>query len=451
MFQYAFRSLSAVFTACYLIFSVGFCTAQPEVETYIPKSPDQPSQPESVNILQMLPEASLPLQKLVDSYMEGLPQESAVRFHVQTVSGDDYHAALHSKLLAGEAVDLFHLQGAADIERFQQYLEDLSTLPWIKEAVDGTLDNVTMNGAVYGLPYSLEGVGFVVNRAVFDAAEISLAEIHNFEDLSGAFMELRDAIDAGTLSESFPDLAAVTELAGGDSAYLGGTVSELLLAGSFSSPANAFLSSSVPLPNAAAAEEMMKLLARVSPHRGDWTQIPNVTRQQMIEGGLAAERVAVVLSNTEVFRRVYQANSDMEGKLALLPLYFPEYETGSIFLGAPAWWGIRASAEEPVRAQAKAFLSWLYHSEQGCAAYSEQLSALSPYQEMAASTGIALHRQLISAQQSGLCLPRLAPDAPNGWNAHFATLLQDYFKVYEKEWTELTAESQNTWTELRQS
>ncbi len=47
------------------------------------------------------------------------------------------------------------------------YVEDLSDQEWLKNAVDGSLDDVTLDGKVYGIPVSVEGYGLVYNKEIF--------------------------------------------------------------------------------------------------------------------------------------------------------------------------------------------------------------------------------------------------------------------------------------------
>ena len=117
------------------------------------------------------------------------------------------------------------------------------------------------------------------------------------------------------------------------------------------------------MTDAAAAESLFKLLARYSPQRDDWPSLARVPQNQMLESGLAAQRVAVVLHSTEIYRRVYPVSPDLEGQLALLPVYLEDMEDGAVYLGAPAYWAVNANSGETVKEQALALLELLYRSE----------------------------------------------------------------------------------------
>lgn len=443
MFGYAWRSIVAVMTAFYLFLSTGACAVHTENDALAPVY-EIPLGKSSVAVLQSDGENGRALQIATERYAQSLGV--SLSFTIQTVTGDDYRAALRSRLMAGEEVDLFHLRGSDDVARLQPWLENMSMLPWIYDAVPGTLDAVTAEGAVYGAPYSYEGIGFVVNRGIFEAAGIPLADIRDFEDLSDAFYELRDQIDAGDLADTFPELVAVADIAVQDSDYLGTQLAELLLSGSYTSPART-RDSAPTLPDAEGAGELITLLARVSPQRTGWTEFAGVTEARMVEGGIATERVAVILHSTDSYRRIYAANAAMEGKLALLPVYLPDSEQGAVYAGPSAWWAIRAEADESVKEVAGGLLTWLYQTDEGGEVLADGLGLLSPY-ERTARTGVRLHQELLSAQEQGLTLPRLAPEAPYGWGTDvFAAQLREYFTAYQKEWADVVEECRTGWAE----
>lgn len=451
MFSYAFRAFSAFLTTIYLLAAAGSCSVLPtdeNVSATSPGVPEEPSRQVSVNILQSMPEASMALLKAGEQYAASTGD--SVVFHVQTVSGEDYRAALRTKLLAGEPVDLFHLTGVDDVQRLSPLLGDLSpSMPWVEDAAGNTLEAVTKEGSVYGIPYSLEGIGLIANRRIFEEAGIDLTQINDYESMSEAFFELRDKIDAGELAESFPDLEAVTDLAAQDAVYMGGTVSELLLSESFSSPAQAYQSAFLSMPDAEDAGNFMLMFARNSAQRLNWSTFPSITQQRIVEGGLAAERVAVILHNTEIYNQVYDANPDLQGQLALLPVYYENAEQGMVFTGAPVWWGVRAGADDATKQHAQGLLSWLYHSEVGGQALAEEFGILSPYRDTAATTGVALHSQLLTAIDSGLSRPQLASSAPSGWNDVFAAQMNEYFTVYDKEWSDVVDACAGEWAARR--
>lgn len=453
MLSHAFHSVLAVFTAVYLLLAAGSCSVKPEETVYSPQlgiSLGVSGGETPVNILQCMPDTGYALQTAAEEYGDVYGRDD-LSFHIQTVSNrEDYRAKLRTSILSGEAVDLFHLTGASDVERLADYLLDLSGLEWLDEAPEDVFDPVARPEGIYGVPYSMEGSGFLANRRVFEAAGVSLAEIHDFESFSEALVELRDAIDAGELREAFPELEAVTDFAGQDKDYLSGEVAEWLLAGAAATPYQAHRSAGVTLVNAEPAEELVKLLARVSPHRQDWTLLPGVTQERMVENGLAAERVAMVYQSTTMARRIVAANPGLLEQLTFLPVYFPDREEGVVFRGSTVWWGVRAAAAAKTREGATGFLTWLYCSEEGTQRLADDFGVLSPFADAAQAGGLPLHRQMLRQTERSAAAPRLAPEAPGRWGEDvFAEQLQAYFTVYDKSWESLVEACETGWMEQR--
>lgn len=83
-----------------------------------------------------------------------------------------------------------------DLLRAKDKLEDLSDLACVKEASDGTLDAVEEDGAIYGVPYRIEGMGLIYNRKVLDqilGEDFDPNTIHTLEELTSIFQKIQDS------------------------------------------------------------------------------------------------------------------------------------------------------------------------------------------------------------------------------------------------------------------
>lgn len=76
----------------------------------------------------------------------------------------------------------------------------------------GSLDLLTVDGKVYGLPVSTEGLGLVVNKKIFDDAGIDISNLKSMKDFDDAFSKLDAKIKDGSLAnvDSCKNLKAVT-------------------------------------------------------------------------------------------------------------------------------------------------------------------------------------------------------------------------------------------------
>lgn len=57
-----------------------------------------------------------------------------------------------------------------DVEKFKDRVLDLTSEPWMKDAVENSTTATTFDGKNYAFPFSIEGYGFIYNQKVLDQA-----------------------------------------------------------------------------------------------------------------------------------------------------------------------------------------------------------------------------------------------------------------------------------------
>lgn len=83
-----------------------------------------------------------------------------------------------------------------DLLRAKDRLVDISDLGGVLYASPGTIDAARDGEAVYGVPYRIEGMGLIYNRAVLDrvlGSDFDPDEIRTQEDLRSVFQKIQDA------------------------------------------------------------------------------------------------------------------------------------------------------------------------------------------------------------------------------------------------------------------
>lgn len=126
----------------------------------------------TINLYQNKSEISSQLQEAADKYTEENPN---VTINVESIQGNDYNTNLKAKLISDDSVDIYAL--GDNITNMTDYVEDLSDQEWLKNTVDGSLDDVTLDGKVYGIPVSVEGYGLVYNKEIFKDAGIDASTL----------------------------------------------------------------------------------------------------------------------------------------------------------------------------------------------------------------------------------------------------------------------------------
>ena len=110
-----------------------------------------------------------------------------VEINITTVGGgEDYGAALKSKFASGKEPAIYNVGGPQDVKDWEASLADLSDTKAAEVALDGTLDGVTADGKVLGLPFNQEGYGFLYNKEIFEKAGINPEDIKDFASLQKA-------------------------------------------------------------------------------------------------------------------------------------------------------------------------------------------------------------------------------------------------------------------------
>lgn len=99
--------------------------------------------------------------------------ETGIPFDVQATSTDNYNTMLKAKIASSDAPDIFSLD-STEIANYvkNNYLADLTGLPFWNSLVDGTAQSTQTDGKNYFLPFEFSAAGAFYNMDVFEAAGI---------------------------------------------------------------------------------------------------------------------------------------------------------------------------------------------------------------------------------------------------------------------------------------
>ena len=284
----------------------------------------------TINLYQNKSEIADPLQKVADAYTKEHPN---VKINVESIQGNDYNTNLKAKLMGNNAVDIFAL--GDNITNMMDYVEDLSAEPWVKNAVDGSIDDVTVDGKVYGLPVSVEGYGLVYNKEIFKDAGIDASTLTSYDAIDKAFADLQEQIDSGKLKDKYPQLEAVEDYAAKETWIPGLHTLNVPLSCEYKSATELRNSDELGLKYADSLKALLDLETKYTPSRNDLSKLNAVDYSTEIGGGLAIERIAVV----------QQGNW--------------------ISVGISIHWCVNKQSDEKVKVAAKDFLNWLFQSDEG--------------------------------------------------------------------------------------
>ena len=148
-------------------------------------------QSNSIYMLQNKPEIDAALQAFAVAYTE----ETGVEMKVTSCGGDlcQLGTQLQADIAAGEAPDIFVIDGIPAYEQYKEMIADLSNEEWVED----TDVAFKIDGKVYGFPVAIEGWGMAYNKDLIDefnalpaVTPIDVTELTNSDAYEAAFAAL---------------------------------------------------------------------------------------------------------------------------------------------------------------------------------------------------------------------------------------------------------------------
>ncbi len=403
-------------------------------------------EPVTLNILQYKVEIEDQLQSAIDTYEEQNPH---VTINLETVGGgEDYSSILESQF--SEELTIFNIGGPQDVQDWLPKLEDLSDQPWVEHAASGTLEGVTFDEKVYGLPYAIEGYGLVYNKAIFEACGLNSNSIDTYQELEDAFKIIQENIDSGELAEQFPNLEAVTEFPAKETWFTGLHVSNAFINQEFASSLEAFTSETISFTYGDALKKYIDLLADYSSSKDDKSKLNDVDYVTQVVNGIATGRVAVIQEGNWIYGDVAAVDQTLADNLGILPIPVQGVVEDSIPIGVPMYWAINSEAPDNAKEEAKKFLNWLYQSDEGKNIIVNEFNFIPPFTNY---DGIepqdSLGKAVKAYADAGKTTPWVFMGYPTDWGMNvLGTKIQGYFDG-TLTWDQVISESQALWTETR--
>lgn len=402
----------------------------------------------TLNMFQFKVEMAKELEEAAKTYSADHPN---VKINIQTVGGgEDYGAALRAKIQSGDEPAIFNIGGPQDVKDWQSRLVDLTGESWVKQAVDGVLPGVTVDNKVYGLPFAVEGYGFVYNKGIFEAAGIDAKGIKDYASLESAVKTLDAKIKSGELKNKYPKLEAVFEMPAKEKWVTGLHASNAVLSQEFKSSLDAFAAKKVDFKYSDGLKALFDLQANYSPSASSKAKLNAVDYATQVGQGIAIERVAIIQQGNWIFNDVKKTDEKVANNLDILPMPVKGGKEDSIPVGVPMYWAVNNKVSKEQQAAAKDFLNWLYTSDKGKDFVVNKfffIPALKGYEKFQPkdALGAAVNRYV----QEGKTLPWVFMGYPTGWGMDvLGTEVQKYL-AGEESWADAIKNSQAKWAEMR--
>lgn len=391
----------------------------------------------SVDIFQFKVEFKDKFTEVAQEYMKEHPN---VQINVTTVGGgDDYGAALKTRFSSGNEPAIFNVGGPQDVSDYQSKLEDLSNTEIAKKALPKTLDGVTVDGKVFGLPYNQEGYGFIYNKAVFEKAGINPEEIKTYAKLVEAVNVLNQKKDELGLKAVFAFPAKETWVTG------------LHLSNVFLSPEfdgdikKAFNSKTVEFKYAKQFKDIVDLQSKNSVQ-------PTVSLDysQQVEKLFSTGKVAMIQQGNWALGSIEQIDPELAKNIGLLPIPVEGVAEGKLPVGVPMYWAINKDKDEAVKKAAVEFLEWLYTSEKGKDYVLNQFKFIPAYDGYDVSKiSDPLSKDIYKYATEGNTINWVFMGYPSGWGMNVLGAEIQKYLSNQTSWEELVNTSKEAWQKDR--
>ncbi|WP_332633332.1 ABC transporter substrate-binding protein [Halalkalibacter flavus] len=391
----------------------------------------------SIDIFQGKVEFRDQFMELARQYEEENPNVS-INF-AAVGGGSDYFTSLRSRFSAGDEPEIFSLAGPSELADYQQYLADVSDTKAASLALEGTLDGITTEEGVFGLPFNLEGYGLIYNKRIFEEAGIHAEEILTFEDLEAAVQVIDE-------QKEELDIDAVFALAGSELWVTGNHLANVYIAPEFDNDVlQTYESGSLEFEKSDELQRMVDLQSNYSVQ-----PVLSVDYSQQVERYFSLERVAMIQQGNWIYPSVNEMDPDFaQNGIGILPIPMEGYE-GHLPVGVPNYWVVNNNKDPEVVQASKDFLDWLYTSDIGKEAVLTQLNFIPAYEGFD-ETKIAdpLSQTIYEYSSEGNTIGWVFMGYPNPWGDILGANIQEYI-AEQISWDQVVENSINEWESMRE-
>lgn len=357
-----------------------------------------------VKVFQLKVEINDALQQLAKKYEE----ETGVKVEVTSVGGGaDYGAALKAEFQKGTEPDIFMIQGAGDLEVWSHKVDDLSSEKWISNAVKGTLDTVTKEGKIYGMPVATEGYGLIYNKEILDKASIDPKSIDTFDKLKAA-VETLDSKKADLgLENVISYTTKETWVTGNHTFNIPLAVQE--------NPAQFtkdYTDGKADITNNQGFKDWMNLVDLLCKYSGGAT-LDTIDYSTQV-GNFALGKTAFLHQGNWVAGDLTKLEANFDMGFIPLAINNDTKISGSIPVGVPMYWTV--NKDSAVNTEAKAFLDWIVTSETGQKSLIEDMKMIPAFTNFKVETDDKLAKSIIEYNNAGKILPWAFTNLPDGFS-----------------------------------
>ena len=356
-----------------------------------------------VKVFQLKVEINDALQELAKKYKE----ETGVTVEVTSVGGGaDYGASLKAEFQKGTEPDIFMIQGSGDYKVWEHKIDDLSSEPWVANAVKGTLDTVTVDGKVYGMPAATEGYGLMYNKDLLDKAGIDPASLTTFSKLKAAVEKLDGMKSELGIENVFSYTTKETWVTGNHTFNIPFAAQE-----NPSQFADDYFAAKADLVNNQQFNEWMNLVELMCQYGGK-EQLETIDYSTQV-GNFALGKTVFMQQGNWVASDLESLGADFNMGFAPMAINEDETVSGSLPVGVPMYWVV--NKDSAVNKEAKDFLNWMVTSDAGQESLVKDMNMIPAFTNFTVESENQLNKSINEFNKAGKTLPWVFSNFPDGF------------------------------------
>lgn len=394
------KFLSTILASTLLVGTMVGCGTSSSTES---KNTSDSGSGRTIKVFQLKVEINDALQELAKKY----EAEKGVKVEITSVGGGaDYGASLKAEFQKGTEPDIFMIQGAGDYGVWKHKIDDLSSEKWVSNAVKGTLDTVTFDGKVYGMPAATEGYGLIYNKEILDKAGIDAKSIDTFDKLKAAFEKL----DSKKAELGIDNVVSYTTK---ETWVTGNHTFNIPLAAQENPKqfTQDYVAGKADLVNNKQFNDWMNLVELLCKYGGGKT-LDTIDYSNQV-GNFALGKTAFLHQGNWVSGDLKNLDAKFDMGFAPLAINNDTKVSGSIPVGVPMYWVVNKDSK--VNKEAKEFLDWMVNSKTGQESLVKDMNMIPAFTNFAVESDNKLNKSISEYNKAGKTLPWAFTNLPDGF------------------------------------
>ncbi|NFG42026.1 carbohydrate ABC transporter substrate-binding protein [Clostridium botulinum] len=392
------KTLSTVLAASLLLGTVAGCSSNAG------NNAKKDGEGKTVKVFQLKVEINDQLNELAKKYED----ETGVKVDITSVGGGaDYGASLKAEFAKGTEPDIFMIQGAGDYGVWQHKIDELTAEPWVKDAVNGTLDTVTVDGKVYGMPAATEGYGLMYNKDILDKAQIDPDSIDTFDKLKAAFEKLDSMKAELGIDNVVSYTTKETWVTGNHTFNIPLAVQE-----NPTQFVKDYVAGKADFVNNQYFKDWMNLVDLLCKYGGGAT-LDTIDYSAQVGNFGASHKTAFLHQGNWTSKDLADLNADFPKGFVPLAINNDTKISGSIPVGVPMYWVV--NKDSAVNKEAKDFLNWMVTSEAGQTSIVKDMKMIPAFTNFTVEPEDELAKSIVKFNKAGKTIPWAFTNLPDGF------------------------------------